>query len=87
MRPALLRAPSAQPSRYERRRPEQTPLYLLVQQHYLLDDSGAAVRSVNEHPDLGLLILIGVVQLTVCGPGDRVPFGEKWCLKILCAVQ
>ncbi len=34
MRPALLRAPSAQPSRYEHRRPEQTPLYRLVQQHY-----------------------------------------------------
>ena len=34
MRPALLRAPSAQPSRYERRRPEQTTLYQLVQQHF-----------------------------------------------------
>ena len=33
MRPALLRAAPAQPPRYERRRPEQTTLYRLVQQH------------------------------------------------------
>jgi hypothetical protein len=32
MRPALLRAAAANPPRYERRRPEQTPLYCLVQQ-------------------------------------------------------
>ena len=34
MRPALLRAAAANPRRYERRRPEQTTLYRLVQQHY-----------------------------------------------------
>jgi hypothetical protein len=34
MRPALLRAAAAIPRRYERRRPEQTTLYRLVQQHY-----------------------------------------------------
>ena len=34
MRPALQRAAAASPPRYERRRPEQTPLYRLVRQHY-----------------------------------------------------
>jgi hypothetical protein len=34
MRPALQRAAAASPPQYERRRPEQTPLYRLVQQHY-----------------------------------------------------
>jgi hypothetical protein len=34
MRPALLREAAANPPHYERRRPEQTPLYRLVQQHY-----------------------------------------------------
>ena len=33
MRSALARAAPANPPRYERRRPEQTPLYRLVQQH------------------------------------------------------
>ena len=34
MRPALRCAAPASPSQYERRRPEQTPLYRLVQQHF-----------------------------------------------------
>ena len=34
MRPARLREAAASPPQYQRRRPEQTPLYRLVQQHY-----------------------------------------------------
>ena len=34
MRPALQCVAAASAPRYERRRPEQTPLYRLVQQHY-----------------------------------------------------
>ena len=49
MRPALLREAAAQP-RYERRRPEQAPLYRLVQRHdetFTAEAAGLSVSRVS----------------------------------------
>ena len=51
MRPALLRAAAANPRRYERRRPEQTTLYRLVQEHletFLVQVEAGGVASLPQ---------------------------------------
>ena len=83
MRPALLRAASAQP-RYERRRPEETMLYRLVQQHY--ETFAAEVTGLpqfvkdefNAYLDCGILAN-GFLRLTCegCARDTLVAFSCK----------
>ena len=78
MRSALARAAPANPPRYERRRPEQTPLYRLVQQHLntflaltaAADLPGFVKDEFASYLDCGILAH-GFLRLRSDGCGDE----------------